>query len=312
MQECTLRHVESGGAIGEAARAVRRDNPPERMSEAMLLGLNGATTMKADLPTDVRAAGGAGFKALEIWAEKLDNYMRDHSLDELNALFRQFAVVPASINSIEFITFRPEEEYRAIKSRCQQLCTWAHELDCDRIVVVPSPRPEREASPEEIKAESVRVLRELSAIADPFDVKLAFEFLGFLWCSVRTLRQCWDIVRETDRPNVGLVIDSCHFYAGGSSLRSIDEVPAEKVFIFHINDVEERPKETIEDAHRLLPGEGVIPLDKMLARLKGIGFDGLCSIELFRPAYWERAPEELAAAARMMTLQVLEPYFEMQ
>jgi 2-keto-myo-inositol isomerase len=278
----------------------------------MLLGLNGATTMKADLPADIAAAGSAGFKALEIWAEKLDNYLTDNTLDQLNALFRQHSILPASINSIEFITLRPAQEFDAIKSRCQELCTWAQELGCDTIVVVPSPTPEGGANAGEIQTESVRALRELSAIAEPFNVRLAFEFLGFAWCSVRTLGQCWDIVRETDRPNVGLVIDTCHFYAGGSSLRSIEEVPAEKVLIFHINDVEERPKQTIEDAHRLLPGEGVIPLHDILVRLQGIEFDGLCSIELFRPAYWQRDPVELAAAARAATLQVLEPYFTVE
>ncbi|NIV39706.1 MAG: TIM barrel protein, partial [Anaerolineae bacterium] len=111
----------------------------------------------------------------------------------------------------------------------------------------------------EIRDESVRVLRELAQVAVPYGVQLAFEFLGFSWCSVRTLGQCWEIVRETDRPNVGLVIDTCHFYAGGSQLRAIDAVDPRKIHIFHINDVEERPLDTIEDAHRLLPGEGVIP-----------------------------------------------------
>ena len=86
----------------------------------------------------------------------------------------------------------------------------------------------------------------------------------------------------------------------------------ERLLIFHINDVEERPKETIEDAHRLLPGEGVIPLDDILSGLKGIGFDGFCSVELLRIEYWERDPAELAAAARAATMKVLEPYFSIE
>jgi 2-keto-myo-inositol isomerase len=121
-----------------------------------------------------------------------------------------------------------------------------------------------------------------------------------------------EIVQETNHANVGLVLDTCHFYAGDSSLRSIDAVPRSKLLIFHINDVEDRPKDTIADAHRLLPGEGVIPLDDILLRLKRIRFDGLCSIELFRPQYWERSPEELAAAARAAALEVLEPYFDVE
>ena len=278
----------------------------------MLLGFNGATTMKATLPEDIVAASQAGLKAIEIWAAKMDTYLANRSLDDLNAIFTEHRIQPASINSIEFITFRSADDYALIRARCHELCARADALGCDKVVVVPSPTPEGGASWQAIKAESVRVLHDLADIAAPFGVKLAYEFLGFGWCSVRTLAQCWEIVKEVNRPNVGLVIDSCHFYAGRSELSSIEAVDPEKLLIFHINDVEERPKDTIEDAHRLLPGEGVIPLDDMLSRLKRIGFDGLCSIELFRPEYWERDPAELATAARAATIKVLESYFRVE
>jgi len=277
----------------------------------MLLAINGATTMKATLPEDITAASKAGFKALEIWAAKMDVYLEANSIEELKALFDGAGLQPASINSIEFITFRPPEEYEEIKASCLELCGLAQALGCDKIVVVPSPTPEG-VGWDEIQGESVRVLRELSKVAELYGVKLAFEFLGFSWCSVRTLDQCWKIVQEADRANIGLVIDTCHFYAGGSELHSIEEVDPSKIFIFHMNDVEERPLDTIEDAHRLLPGEGVIPLGDILGRLKQIGFDGLCSIELFRPEYWERDPAELAAAARAATLAIVENHFEVE
>jgi 2-keto-myo-inositol isomerase len=277
----------------------------------MLLAINGATTMKATLPEDIEAASAAGFRGLEIWAAKMDAYLETDSVHALKALFEKAGLLPASINSIEFITFRPLEEYQEIKTRCQELCELAQALGCDKIVVVPSPTPEG-VGWSEIKDESVRVLRELSGVAAPYGIKLAFEFLGFGWCSVRTLGQCWEIVQETDLANTGLVIDTCHFYAGGSELRTIEKVDPHKIFIFHINDVEERPLDTIEDAHRLLPGEGVIPLDDILARLKQIGFDGLCSIELFRPEYWERDPAELAAAARAATLDIVGKHLKIE
>jgi 2-keto-myo-inositol isomerase len=216
-----------------------------------------------------------------------------------------------SINSIEFITFRPPEEYKAIRERCRELCERASTLGAGKIVVVPSPTPEG-ATWDQIKAESVRVLRDLSEVAAPYGTQLAFEFLGFGWCSVRTLEQCWEIVRETDRNNIGLVLDTCHFYGGGSAVAAIRDVDPTKILIFHINDVEDRPRETIEDAHRLLPGEGVIPLDDIMAALSATGFNGMCSIELFRPAYWEREPAELALAAREATLRVASPYFQIE
>jgi 2-keto-myo-inositol isomerase len=268
--------------------------------------------MNADLLTDIVAAAAAGFKALEIWAEKLDSYLEGHSQEQLKALLDRQAIIPASINSIEFITFRTPEDYRHIRSRCRELSRRAQYLGCDTIVVVPSPTPEGGASAEQVTAESVRVLRDLASVAAGYGVRLAFEFLGFSWCSVRTLKHCVEIVQETNHPGVGLVLDTCHFHAGGSSLRSIEAVPRSKLLIFHINDVEDRPLGTIEDAHRLLPGEGAIPLDDILLRLKRIRYDGLCSVELFRPEYWQRSPEELMTAARAAALQVLEPYFEVE
>lgn len=277
----------------------------------MLLAINGATTMKTDLAGDIAAAHAAGFQALELWAAKVDEYLRTHSLAELDALLQKNKITPVSINSIEFITFRTRQDYDTIRARCRQLCEWSKAIGCERIVVVPSPTPEEGATRAQIKAESVRVLRDLSGLADGYGVKLAFEFLGFGWCSVRTLAQAREIVTGADRPNVGLVIDTCHFYAGGSRISSIKHVKPAQIFIFHINDVEKRPKRTIEDAHRLLPGEGVIPLEAILAELKSIGFDGLCSIELFRPEYWQRPAVELDAAVRKATLSLLEPNFNM-
>ena len=86
------------------------------------------------------------------------------------------------------------------------------------------------------------------------NVALAFEFLGQTDCSVQTLELADEIVRRVSRPNVGLVIDSFHFYAGGSKIESINELDPERLFIFHINDAEDRPRDELEDRHRLAAG----------------------------------------------------------
>ena len=269
----------------------------------MLLGFNGATTMKASLTEDIKAAAAAGFTALEIWASKMDEYLEAHSPAELRGLFDAHGVQPVSINSIEHITFRGSE-YLQIVALCERYSMIAEAIGCRKLVVVPSPTPP-DMGWAAIKRESVQVLRDLAAIAEPHGVELAFEFLGQPDCSVPTLGKCWEIVRETDHSNVGLVLDAFHFFAGGSSMASILDVDPRKVFIFHINDAEALPPSQLTDAHRLLPGEGVIPLSDILQRLAAIGFGGLCSIELFRPAYWERDPEELARDAFAKTSAVL-------
>jgi len=151
----------------------------------------------------------------------------------------------------------------------------------------------------------VAVLREMADVARPYQVGLAFEFLGFPWCSVRTLTEAWAIVAATDRLNVGAVLDTCHFYAGGSPLASIGAVSPARLAVFHINDVEDVPREQITDAHRLFPGDGVIPLKDILRELRAIEYRGVCSVEIFRPEYWERDPLEVAQEARDKTLAVL-------
>ncbi len=269
----------------------------------MLLGFNGATTMKASLEQDIGAAAAAGFSILEICSDKLDDYLETHSPAELRHLLHAEGIQPASINSIEYITFRGSE-YPLVEAQCQRYSEIAQAIGCKKLVVVPSPKPPG-ADWHYIKQESIHVLRDLAAIAEPHGVELAFEFLGQPDCSVPTLDKCWEIVRETDHPNVGLVLDTFHFFAGGSSMDSILAIDPQKIFIFHINDAEALPLSQLTDAHRLLPGEGVIPLRDILHQLSKIGFDGLCSIELFRPAYWERDPEELARDAFTKTADLL-------
>lgn len=272
----------------------------------MRLGFNGATNMKcADLPKDVEIARVAGYDVLEIWGARLREYLDSHSLTELKSLWGTGGLQPYSINSVEFITFKKGAEWEKIMDACHDYCRIAGAIDCQNVVVVPSPRPAG-VSDEEIARESVRVLKELSEIADRYGVRLAFEFLGFDWCSVTTLRQCNEIVVAVARDNVGMVLDTFHLFVGGSELDSIDGIDPQKLFIFHINDAEDMPRRQLQDANRLFPGDGVIPLQETVQRLKRIGFDGVASVELFRPEYWRWDPLELAQTARDKTLKAIE------
>lgn len=259
----------------------------------MKIGFNGASTMKTDLPGDIRAASGAGYDLIEIWAKKMEAYLLDHSLDELKVLLAEGRLKPLAINSVEFVTFNSGWEKSNTMNLIARYAEMADHLDCPFIVLVPSPRPEG-ATDREVRDESVRVLLEISDRFKEFRVRFAFEFLGFGWCSVSTLEEDFAIVKAVSRANIGMVLDTFHFYAGGSSVDAIRDVDPEKIFILHVNDAEKLPKAELQDAHRLLPGEGVIPLAEIAANLRHIRYDGPVSLEMFRPAYWFRPPEEVA------------------
>jgi 2-keto-myo-inositol isomerase len=180
----------------------------------------------------------------------------------------------------------------------------AQAIGAETVIVVPSPRP-KGVSLAAIERESVRVLRQLSAMARPYGVRLAYEFLGFADCTVNTLSQCAAIVEKVARPNVGLVLDTFHFFAGGSRIASIREANPEKIFIVHINDVERAPRRKMHDALRLYPGKGILPLAGILRALKAIGYAGGFSVEIFRPQYWNRPPLQVAREARKSAVAAL-------
>ncbi len=270
----------------------------------MELGINGATTLTADLPTDIQVAGKAGFDFVEIWAGKLFDYLGRGGISGVRRDLKRARVRPLTVNSVEHVTFNdPSGQVRKIEE-FRRMCQLAAAIRCQTILVVPSPRPR--ASIRAIERETVRVLRQLSTLAADSGVRVALEFLGFRDCSVNTLAQCAAIVEETARPNVGLVLDTFHFHAGGSTLRSIATVDPQRIFMVHLNDVERAPRDRMHDALRLLPGQGVIPLLRILGELKTLGYDGPFSVEIFRPAYWKRPPQEVADQARAATVSLLE------
>jgi 2-keto-myo-inositol isomerase len=268
----------------------------------MRLALNGATIMPSPLERDIEIAREAGFGALEVWAGKLPAYLERHSLGDLRAAFESAGIAPWCINSIEDITFRDAAGRGALVHEVERLAEVAAAVGAPSIVVVPGRMPDG-MSREDAVADAADALEEMAEAAG--GVSLAFEFLGKPGCAVPTLDMAWEIVRQVDRRNVGLVIDTFHFYAGGSALEDVARVPVAKLLVLHLNGCEDLPRGELTDAHRLFPGEGVLPIDEILAPIHALGYDAVASVEIFRPEYWQRDPLDVARTARAHAAAVL-------
>jgi 2-keto-myo-inositol isomerase len=268
----------------------------------MQLALNGATIMRSALEDDVDVAAAAGFTALEVWAGKLEAYLRTHRLDDLRAQMHEGRIAPWCINSIEDITHRDAAGRAALIDELRRLVAVARAIGAPAIVVVPGRHPASFDRAAQVR-DATGVLRAMSDAAG--DVRLAFEFLGKPRCAVPTLDMAIEIVEQVDRRNVGLVIDTFHFHAGGSSLDDIVRVPAEQLVVLHVNGCEDLPRKQLTDAHRLYPGEGAIPIGEILRRLRTTGWDGVASVEIFRPEYWGQEPREVARTAYERAAAVL-------
>ncbi|MGH9804176.1 MAG: sugar phosphate isomerase/epimerase family protein [Candidatus Acidiferrales bacterium] len=252
--------------------------------------LNGATTQPLDQASEIRLAGAAGFDLIEFRAPKLEAFLRSGTLAELKALLDAARLAPLSINAIEQVNTRPAGGAAALEEECEQLARWAAVLGCPFLVAVPGflrePQPR-----EETVARTVDTLAPLAERAEAHGVRLGFEFLGFVNCTVNRLATAREIVRRLASPHVGLVIDTFHFYLGGEPVELLRELEPGELLVFHVNDAEPQPRATLADHHRLLPGRGVIPLREMWSALQERKVIDHASLELFRPEYWERLAE---------------------
>jgi 2-keto-myo-inositol isomerase len=260
--------------------------------------------MRCGLREDWKVAEEADFQAIEIWARKLRKLVREEGVEALRGLAGEMSPSPISISSIERINSPNRKERERAKRQCAELSELASKIGCESIVAVPGPR-ETGQEEETILKHTAESLHDLAEIASPHGVRIGFEFLGFSDCSVRDLRSAHIILEELGRKDVGLIVDSFHFFVGGSKPEDLESTDPEKIFIFHINDCENLPREELKDEHRLFPGCGAMPLREIMGALRRSGYDGPVSVELFRPEYWKMNPREVAERARETTLKIL-------
>jgi 2-keto-myo-inositol isomerase len=270
----------------------------------MIIGWNGETMPAVPLELEIDILSQVGYGGVEIFTPKLDAFLAQHSVADLLHRLNAANLAPLTMNCVENFTFRTPAEFEHLQEDCRRLSAISKEIGCPTIVVVPSPRPSG-VSWDGVKGETAAALRVLADIAAPYGVKLAFEFLAPAACSVRTLAEAWDVIQASERDNAGLVFDTYHFYVGGSSWESLEHFDIDRLFIGHLNDAENLPLDQLTDGHRLLPGEGIFPLARMLSMLHGRGYDGAFAIEVMRPAYREREPAEYARAAFEATRSLL-------
>ena len=126
--------------------------------------------------------------------------------------------------------------------------------------------------------------------ADRLSIRIAFEFLGFGDCPINTPEIATETVDGIE--GIDLVLDSCHWHASGS--RPLTSFPFDRLALVHLNDAPDKLPRQIEDADRVLPGEGVIQLKTLITALKAGKYAGPWSLETFNPSYWKEDPEDVA------------------
>jgi 2-keto-myo-inositol isomerase len=247
--------------------------------------LNGATIMTTPTQLQMEIARASGFSGIEARAERL---LEDHA--EVAASSQ--AARPGqvwSLNGVRIgLTPDGDLEERTLEADLSLRLEICKAIHAAYLLVVPP----RAAGLDEAAAlsgirDGLAVARDRAA---DYGVKVAFEFLGFFDCPIGTPEAAAAAVEEL--ADVDLVLDSCHWHASGAG--SLEAFPVERIAMVHLNDAPAKPPREIEDADRVLPGEGVIRLRELLAELRDRAYAGPWSLETFNPGYWEEDPASVA------------------
>ncbi len=260
--------------------------------------LNGATIMTTATDRHVEIARAAGYQGVEVRAERL--------LTDAEEVRRAAEIVrPGEVWSLNGIQVKTALDGSLRRDMLDEELPPRLEI-CRRVgaaylLVVP-PR----MAGVDVDAAIAGVRDGVARIRDGLardGIGVAFEFLGFEDCPIDTPELAGRVVDGLD--GVDVVLDSCHWHASGSG--PLDAFPVERLAMVHLNDAPPKPPREVEDADRLLPGDGVIRLPELISALRSRAFDGPWSLETFNPGFWKRDPMAVAREGRARLSRLLDP-----
>ena len=106
------------------------------------------------------------------------------------------------------------------------------------------------------------------------------------------------MTRAAAHPNLEPMFDCYHFYSGLSKLEDMDSLKPGEIGHVHFQDVPDMPREMLDLTTRVIPGDGVSPLIRILHNLADKGYAGPLSVELFLPKFQQGDPYEVAREIR--------------
>ena len=250
--------------------------------------INQATTMKADFKTAMDAYSKAGFRQVELWLDSVNPFLEKNSAAAAKRVLTDLGLeVRGACCECEDLFFRGvsdrEKKWDAFKGKLDV----SAQLGANRFVMCSGISKDVQLSD---YAAAVPMLHDIGELGRQFGIVVGIEFIRgakFLGCVETTAK----LLREVRHPNLGVLVDTFHFYAGISKLEDIERLKPGEVSWVHINDVPPKPRELLEDTDRVYVGDGVMPLVKILRTIAKV-YQGPVSFEVFQ--YVDQDPHAVA------------------
>lgn len=241
------------------------------------LALNLATIFPASLERKLYAAGAAGFRAVGLLANEM---LREGEAGIAELRLSQLAV--AEVVEVAGWADVDRAARTVAIGHAERVFELAAAVQAS-VVVAAAPSAAIEMS---VAADR---FRELCRLAAPLRLRVGLEFAG--WAeSIKDVASAWAVVDAASAANGGLVIDTFHFHLGSSTVEMLEPIPGDRIYLVQLSDCMELPKYELKNRHRVYPGTGAIPLDSIIAGIRGKDYRGYFSLELYNEGYWAEDP----------------------
>jgi 2-keto-myo-inositol isomerase len=239
---------------------------------------------KLSLPEMIDLAAKAGFGAIEPWIREIVVYQQQGgSLSDLRKRIEDHGMVVAS--AIGFAQWIIDEGPARVAGMAEAKRDVEIVAQLGGHHIAAPPMGYHDKTGLDLLAAAGRYA-ELFDLAEPFGVSPLLEVWGPSK-SLHRLGEALYIAAESKRP-AQLLLDVYHLYKGGSTHAGLRLLNGRQLPVFHVNDYPANPpRETITDADRVYPGDGVAPLREIFTTLREINATSFLSLELFNPAYYK-------------------------
>ncbi len=274
--------------IAPSARAAAPD--PGRFRYC--LNLSTIRGHELDAAAEIEVAGRAGYDAIEPWFRKLNEYLaKGGKVEDLKKRIDDHGLtVESAIGFAKWVVNDPAERAAGLEEAKRDMDLIAR-LGGTRIAAPPAGVPAGEVVSLDDAAERYRALLELG---DTMGVVPQVEMWGGN-PTIGTVEKALYIAIRAGHAKACFLGDVYHTYKGGSAFDSILLMGPQALQTYHFNDYPaDPPRETIKDADRVFPGDGIAPIASILKNFMTVGAYPVLSLELFNPTYWAMPAGECA------------------
>jgi 2-keto-myo-inositol isomerase len=267
-----------------AARA-SGPSPDDRSGFRYCLNTATISGYRLNLADQIEVAAKAGYQAIEPWVSSIHEY--GDGKTTLADLRKRIAdgglTVESAIAFPEWIVEDPGRRAKGLEQVRRDMEVVA-QIGGKRIAMPPAGVKDENGIALARIAERYRAVLELG---DQAGVVPELEFWGSSPCLSR-LSQAAYAALEASHRKACVLADVFHLYKGGSGFDGLRLLSGQAIQVIHMNDYPGNPPRAgISDRDRVYPGDGVAPINQILADLQRVAPGLVLSLELFNPAYWK-------------------------